>query len=122
MSNLTPLGKYLRKLRKDKGERLYDLAKVANVSCSYLSAVETGLKKASAQLLQAISSHYRFDIEQQKILQRLADLSVPSVTIDMRNLSEEDRKLCLFVAEQARGMDPEVKDRLFNIFREATVN
>lgn len=38
-------GKFCRKLRIDRNERLYDMAKRLNVSSAFLSKVENGQKK-----------------------------------------------------------------------------
>ena len=42
----TALGKFLRKIRVDNDERLYDMAKRVEVSSAFLSGVENGRKKA----------------------------------------------------------------------------
>ena len=42
---ITPIGKFLRKLRIDTGEILKDMAEKLHVSPSFLSAVENGKKK-----------------------------------------------------------------------------
>ena len=45
---LTSLGRYLRKLRIDRGELLKDMAEKLEVSVSFLSAVENGKKHMPA--------------------------------------------------------------------------
>ena len=58
----TALGKFLRKLRVDRDERLYDMAENVGVSSAFLSGVENGHKKASASLINNIRK-LQFQIE-----------------------------------------------------------
>ena len=58
----TALGKFLRKIRVDNDERLYDMAKRVEVSSAFLSGVENGRKKASSSLIEKIISEYKLKI------------------------------------------------------------
>jgi len=48
-------GEQLRARRRERGERLKDVAERAGVSMQYLSEVERGLKDPSSEMLQAIA-------------------------------------------------------------------
>jgi transcriptional regulator with XRE-family HTH domain len=48
-------GEQLRARRRERGERLVDVAERAGVSPQYLSEVERGLKDPSSELLAAIT-------------------------------------------------------------------
>lgn len=63
---LTSLGKFLRKLRIDRGEILRDMSVKLGVSVSFLSAVETGKKKMPASWNRLICDLYQLDNEQRK--------------------------------------------------------
>lgn len=63
---VTPLGKFLRKIRIDHDERLYDMAKKVGVSSAFLSSVENGHKKASDALVDNIITIYKLDEKQKK--------------------------------------------------------
>lgn len=58
---LTDLGKYLRKLRIDNGELLKDMADKLEISCSYLSSIETGKKKLTEQIKKKLIYTYKLD-------------------------------------------------------------
>ena len=48
------LGKFLRKLRIDHDEYLKDMAQKLNISISYLSAIENGVKKKDRFYVKAV--------------------------------------------------------------------
>jgi len=49
------VGAELRRLRRQNGQRLVDVADRAGISVQYLSEVERGQKEASSELLEAIT-------------------------------------------------------------------
>jgi transcriptional regulator with XRE-family HTH domain len=49
------LGIQLRRLRRDRGERLIDTARRAGISPQYLSEIERGLKDPSSEMLAAVA-------------------------------------------------------------------
>lgn len=55
---VTPLGKELRKLRVDHGERLFDMASELGYSSSMLSAIELGRRLPPRNLLSHLIQHY----------------------------------------------------------------
>ena len=56
MSKLTDFGKAIRKLRIDYDTNLNELATSIGVSSAFLSAVETGKKPISAELITKITN------------------------------------------------------------------
>ena len=62
----TVLGKFLRKIRIDRDERLYDMAKRLGISSAFLSGVENGHKKASATLINNIIDISQFSPQKQE--------------------------------------------------------
>ena len=63
---LTSIGKFLRKLRIDRGEILKDMAEKLDVTVSFLSAVENGRKKMPSSWNARICSLYDLSFQQQK--------------------------------------------------------
>jgi transcriptional regulator with XRE-family HTH domain len=57
MSKLTDFGKAIRKLRIDYDTNLNELATSIGVSSAFLSAVETGKKPISAELITKLQTH-----------------------------------------------------------------
>ncbi len=58
-----PVGDYIREQREQAQVSLRQLAKVAGVSNPYLSQIERGLKKPSAEILQQIANGLRISAE-----------------------------------------------------------
>lgn len=54
---LTPFGKTIRKARIDTGETLSSMAKGVKKTVSFLSAIETGVKKIPTELIPVIRSY-----------------------------------------------------------------
>ncbi|HEU4910653.1 MAG TPA: helix-turn-helix transcriptional regulator, partial [Actinomycetes bacterium] len=61
--NVTSLGDYIREQRESAQVSLRQLAKVAGVSNPYLSQIERGVKKPSAEILQQIAKGLRISAE-----------------------------------------------------------
>ena len=61
---LTSVGRFLRKLRIDRGEILKDMADKLEVTVSFLSAVENGKKKMPAAWNKKICDLYQLDADQ----------------------------------------------------------
>ncbi|MDQ4130872.1 MAG: helix-turn-helix domain-containing protein [Actinomycetota bacterium] len=82
-TKLRELGSYIREQRKRGEYSLRHLAKVAGVSNPYLSQIERGLRKPSAEILQAIAKALQISAESLYIKagileerEELADLEV----------------------------------------------
>jgi len=58
-----PLGEYIREQRRSAQYSLRQLAEVAGVSNPYLSQIERGLRKPSAEILQQIAKALRISAE-----------------------------------------------------------
>lgn len=61
--NVTSLGDYIREQRESAQVSLRQLAKVAGVSNPYLSQIERGVKKPSAEILHQIAKGLRISAE-----------------------------------------------------------
>ena len=67
------IGSYIRQQRESAQVSLRQLAKVAGVSNPYLSQVERGLRKPSAEILQQIAKALRISAEQLYIRAGIVD-------------------------------------------------
>ena len=63
---LTSIGRFLRKLRIDHGEILFDMAEKLGVTASFLSAVENGKKKMPAAWNKKICDLYALNKTQKE--------------------------------------------------------
>ncbi|MBR3674248.1 MAG: helix-turn-helix transcriptional regulator [Clostridia bacterium] len=84
---LTPLGKYLRKLRIDKGEILKDMSDKLEVTVSFLSAVENGKKKMPSEWNQKICDLYKLDDIQKKDFSEAIATSEEKIEMNLKELS-----------------------------------
>ena len=86
---ITDFGKVLRKLRIDKGLKLYDMAQRLGKSSAWLSYIETGRRKVPMGLADEIADLYSLAAEERKMLNDAASRSVESFKFNIgQNPSE----------------------------------
>ncbi|AXG14359.1 helix-turn-helix domain-containing protein [Intrasporangium calvum] len=101
MSRLPDLGAYLREQRENAQLSLRQLAEIAGISNPYLSQIERGLKKPSAEILQQIAKGLEVSAE---------SLYVRAGILDERVLSHGDPAAAPDVLS-AIAVDPDLTDR-----------
>jgi transcriptional regulator with XRE-family HTH domain len=105
---VTPFGRRVRELRRERGLLLKDMAAHLGVSVAYLSALERGERgKPTWTLLQGVLQYFRIIWDEADELLRLADLSEPKVRIDASGC---DPDTVLFLNRLAREL-PALTDR-----------
>lgn len=103
---MTPLGRRLRELRAERGQKLMEMAAALKVTPAYLSALEHGHRgKPSTGLVQQISAYFNLAWDDVDELTRLAQLSNPRVVIDTGGLSPEATELANRLAERIATLD-----------------
>ncbi|MGI8869886.1 MAG: helix-turn-helix domain-containing protein [Mycobacteriales bacterium] len=102
MSGMTvgDLGAYIREQRRMAQFSVRQLARLAGVSNPYLSQVERGLRKPSAEILQQIAKGLRISAEtlyvQAGILEeRLGDGNVATAILRDKSLGERQKQVLL---------------------------
>jgi transcriptional regulator with XRE-family HTH domain len=103
---VTPLGKELRKLRVDSGERIFDFANAIGVTSSFISALELGKKVVPEEFLGKVVKHYNLGAEAAANLAYAARLSARTVAIPLEKQSHTARELALAFAK----VFPDLKD------------
>ena len=101
------LGDYIREQRSSAQISLRQLARLAGVSNPYLSQIERGLRKPSAEILQQIAKALRISAEalyvQAGILEeREGDSDVPGAVLHDENLSERQKSVLLEIYDSFR--------------------
>ena len=78
------LGDVLRRIRREQGRTLADVARAAKVSMPYLSEVERGRKEASSEVLVAICDALHIELSDLlvEVGQDLVDRRAPVVRLD----------------------------------------
>ena len=106
------LGEYIRQQRNGAQISLRQLAKSAGVSNPYLSQIERGLRKPSAEILQQIAKALRISAEalyvQAGILdERYGDSDVSSAVMGDPALTERQKQVLLEIYESFRRENDE---------------
>jgi transcriptional regulator with XRE-family HTH domain len=104
MANMNSIGDYIRQQREQAKISLRQLAEQAGVSNPYLSQVERGLRKPSADILQQIAKGLRISAEalyvQAGILEdRPGDSGVRSALLTDPQLTERQKQVLIEIYE-----------------------
>ena len=104
---LRDVGDYIREQRHAAQVSLRQLAKAAGVSNPYLSQVERGLRKPSAEILQQIAKALRISAEQLYVHagildERVGDDTVTGALLADAGLTERQKQVLLEIYESFR--------------------
>ena len=112
---ITSVGKFLRKLRLNKGEILKTMADNLGVSSAFLSAIENGKKKLPDTWYPKLCELYNLSAEQMEELKRAVMESNDTVEINIRNASAGNRQFAVSFARQFDTLDEETCKKLLEI-------
>ncbi|WP_064745379.1 helix-turn-helix domain-containing protein [Pseudonocardia acaciae] len=100
------IGEYIRQQREGAQVSLRQLAKLAGVSNPYLSQVERGLRKPSAEILQQIAKGLRISAEalyvRAGILERRPASAVTDAVLADTELTERQKQVLLDIYQSFR--------------------
>ena len=100
------IGEYIREQRSHAKISLRELAKQAGVSNPYLSQIERGLRKPSAEILQQIAKGLRISAEvlyvEAGILQQREGGALADAIVAATDLTERQKQVLLDVYESFR--------------------
>jgi transcriptional regulator with XRE-family HTH domain len=100
------IGEYIREQRNRAKISLRELAKQAGVSNPYLSQIERGLRKPSAEILQQIAKGLRISAEvlyvEAGILQQREGGALADAIVAATDLTERQKQVLLDVYESFR--------------------
>jgi transcriptional regulator with XRE-family HTH domain len=104
---LRDVGDYIREQRNAAQVSLRQLAKAAGVSNPYLSQIERGLRKPSAEILQQIAKALRISAEQLYVRagildERAGDDTVTAAILGDAGLTERQKQVLLEIYESFR--------------------
>jgi transcriptional regulator with XRE-family HTH domain len=117
---MTPFGERVRKLRRERGLLLKDMAAHLGVSSAYLSALERGERgKPTWTLIQGVIHYFNIIWDEADELARLADLSDPRVRIDTSSTSPRATLLANRLSREIRSLSETDLDRLLAVLDEA---
>jgi transcriptional regulator with XRE-family HTH domain len=107
--NVGSLGEFLRDQRKTAQLSLRQLAEQAGVSNPYLSQIERGLRKPSADILQQIAKGLRISAEQLYVRAGIlderteSDLAVESAVLADTAITERQKRMLLEIYRSFRA-------------------
>ena len=114
---LTELGKYLRKLRIDRGELLRTMAEKLGISMSFLSSVENGKKNMPSEWISKIPELYQLNEAQKSELDKAVAESEKGIGLKFEGLSAERKQISVAFARKLSTLSPEtqkaIQDLLF---------
>jgi transcriptional regulator with XRE-family HTH domain len=104
---LRDVGDYIREQRHAAQVSMRQLAKAAGVSNPYLSQIERGLRKPSAEILQQIAKALRISAEQLYVQagildERVGDDTVTAALLADAGLTERQKQVLLEIYESFR--------------------
>ncbi len=118
---MTPFGKRLREMRREKGVTLTDMAEALEVSPAYLSALEHGKRGRPSLLLQhQICGYFNIIWDEAEALQRLARISHPRVTVDTAGLSPDATELANLLAERIGDLPDDLIGKMLTAVKDTT--
>jgi transcriptional regulator with XRE-family HTH domain len=109
------LGKYLRKLRIDKGEVLKDMADNLKVSSAFLSSVENGKKKMPNSWFDSFKSVYHLTDSQMDELRQAVSESSESIEINIKEVDCDSKRLAISFARKFDSLDEETTKAIFEL-------
>src|SRR6201985_1778066 len=115
VANMNSIGDYIRQQREQAKISLRQLPEQAGVSNPYLSQIERGLRRPSADILQQIAKGLRISAEalyvQAGILDAPAGGPVPDAILAATELTERQKQVLLDVYESFRKANADETQR-----------
>ncbi len=114
---LTSLGRFLRKLRIDRGEILKDMADKLEVSSSFLSAVENGKKRMPSAWNNEIVKLYQLNPDDQITFTKAIAETEESVEMNFSQASCQNREVAISFARKFIDFDDEQVEEIKKILQ-----
>lgn len=109
---MTPFGKRLRELRRERGLSAKEMAAGLGVSPAYLSALEHGKRgRPNKRFVHRVCQYLGIIWDEAEALQALAALSHPRVVVETAGLSPEATELANRLARRIADLPEEVVAR-----------
>jgi transcriptional regulator with XRE-family HTH domain len=107
ISKVSDLGAYIREQRSSAQISVRQLARLAGVSNPYLSQIERGLRRPSAEILQQIAKALRISAEALYVKagileERETDSDIPAAVVGDVTITERQKQVLLEIYESFR--------------------
>lgn len=104
---MNKIGRFLKTLRIQHGELLYDMAKRLHVSSAFLSAVENDKRSAPSSWVDTLTAEYHLTTDQYQELIDAVNDSVKQVRLNVGNVSSSKRDCALTFARNFDAFNDE---------------
>ncbi len=115
---ITALGKFLRKLRIDRGEILANMAGKLGVTASFLSAVENGKKRMPSEWNILICSIYSLNEQQKNEFTAAIAESESKIELNLDGAAAGNRELAISFARKFSDLDKHQIEKIFTYLKE----
>lgn len=95
---MNSIGKFLKKLRIEHGELLFDMAQRLHVSSAFLSAVENDKRSAPPSWIDTLTAEYDLTPIQQNELTEAVNESIKQIRLDVGHVKANKRNCALAFA------------------------
>ena len=113
---MTPFGDRMRRLRRERGVTLKDMADAIGVSSAYLSALEHGKRgRPGWHLIQRIIAYFNIIWDDAEDVVRLARISHPRITIDTSGLNPKATEAANRLADDIGKLDQAALDDILAV-------
>lgn len=116
---LTSLGRYLRKLRIDRGELLKDMADKLGISSAMLSSIENGKRNPAQDFASKVADAYDLNAAERDELLRFVAENSESASIGLKGLAPQDQHLAFSFARRFANLSDSEKERIKEVLDEA---
>jgi transcriptional regulator with XRE-family HTH domain len=117
---VTPFGKRLRELRRQRGLSAKEMAAGLGISAAYLSALEHGKRgKPNKRFVHRVCQYLGIIWDEAEALQTVAALSHPRVVVETAGLTPEATELANRLAQQIGDLPEEVVMRWLTELRDS---
>lgn len=114
----TKFGKFLRKLRIDRGMVIRDMAEILGVSPAYLSAIELGKRAIPDAFVDSLCTAFKLNNDERRNMLHLVDISQPSIKIDLTDAEDANRETMLAFARKFKELDDEQLNKLNQMLKD----
>lgn len=109
---VTEVGRFLRKLRIDSNEVLYDMAKKLGCTSAFISSLELGKRPVPLEFQRKVVEIYSLNAVQQEEFQKAVERSLHNVTIPLDALGDNSKKLALVFARRLKTMEEKEAEKM----------
>ena len=113
MTEITEYGKFIRKIRKDRGDTLVGMSnKMGGVSIAFLSAIEVGKKQVPIEYADRISEIYNLTVEENQELTDAIGASNANMNLDFTKMSQDRAQASVLFARKINKLSQKSLEEL----------